>query len=177
MTETSPRRNANGDGDGSTSWPYLLLAPHTSIVSRSWRPVPSCLALWTMWASQAWPAMALGHVEARPFLSGVRSLTPDFIFCICGGWRQCGPPAGPAPPSEADRVLSGSGGAELPFLGSGEARPVLLGSGEAWPTPKGSNERNLCPKGRANQNLFPRGRIKPRSRPLIVRSILIVGDQ
>jgi hypothetical protein len=131
----------------------LLLAPRVGVVSRSWRPVPWCLALWATWAPQAWPAMASGHVEVCPFPFGIRSSTLALSFCICGGWRQRGPPAGPAPLSKGDRAPSGSGGAELPFLGSGEARPVPLGSGEARPAPKGSDEQNLCSKGWANRNL------------------------
>jgi hypothetical protein len=158
------------------SWPYLLLAPHTGDASRSWRPVPSCLALWVMWAPQAWPTMASGHIKMCLFPSGVKSLTSGLSFYVCGGWRQCGPPAGPVPLSEGDRAPSGSGRAELLFLGSGEASPVPLGSREVRPAPKGSNEQNLCPRGQANRNLSPGGRMKLRSRPLIVHSILIIGD-
>jgi hypothetical protein len=57
----------------------------------------------------------------------------------------------------------------------GQARPVPLRSGEARLAPKGPNERNLCPWGQANWNLSPEGRVKPRSHPLIIRLILIVG--
>jgi hypothetical protein len=84
--------------------------------------------------------------------------------------------AGPMPLSKGNCAPSGSNRVELPFLGSGEVRPVPLGSGEARPAPKGSDERNLCPRGRVNQNLSPEGRMKPQSRHLIVRLILIVGD-
>jgi hypothetical protein len=54
MTEMSPCHDADGDGDGSTSWPCLQLAPRAGVVYRLWRPVPSCLALWVTWA----PSMA-----------------------------------------------------------------------------------------------------------------------
>jgi hypothetical protein len=76
------------------------------------------------------PGMAChdyGYIEACPFPSSVRSLTLGLSFYICGGLRQCGPPAGPAPSPEGDRAPLGSGEAEIPFSGSGEARPVLKG--------------------------------------------------
>jgi hypothetical protein len=92
---------------------------------------------------QAWPVMTMGHVEASPFPSGVRSLTLGLSFYVYGGWRQYGPLAGLAPPSEGDHAPSGSGKTKLSFLGSGEARPI----------PKVSDERNLRLRGRANRNL------------------------
>jgi hypothetical protein len=127
MIETSPRCDADGDGDGSTSWLCLMLVPCVGVINRSWHPVPSCLALWVTWAPLAWPVMTMGRIEACPFPSGVRSLTLSLSFCICGGLRQCGPPAGPVPSPEGDRAPLGSGEAEIPFSGSGEARPVLKG--------------------------------------------------
>jgi hypothetical protein len=123
-------------------WLCLPLAPCASVANRSWRPVPSCLALWVTWAPLAWPAMTMGHVKVCLFPSGVRSLTPCSSFCVCGGWRQYEPPARPASPSEGDCAPSGSSGSELPFLGLGEVRHV----------PKGSGERNLRPRGRANRD-------------------------
>jgi hypothetical protein len=176
MTETSPHRDADGDGDVSTSCLCLPLAPHTGVVSRLWCPVSLCLALWVMWAPQAWPIMTTGRIEACPFPSGVRSLTSGLSFYVCGGWRQCRPPARPTPSPESDHAPSGSGEAELSFSGSGEARPVPLGLGEAQPSPKGSDERSLCPRGRANWNLSPRGQTKSWSCLLIIHSDLIIGD-
>jgi hypothetical protein len=104
--------------------------------------------------------MTTGHVKACSFPSGVRSLTLCSRFCVCGGRRQCGPPAGPAPPSERDCAPSGSGGAELPFLGSSEARrdplprgrtseTCALGSGEPEPVPWGSDEVMVTPFNRS----------------------------
>jgi hypothetical protein len=50
------------------------------------------------------------------------------------------------------------------------------GVGRAEPAPQGSGVLNLRPRGRASHNLPPGGQVKPWSRPLSVRSILIVGD-
>jgi hypothetical protein len=54
MLGTASHHDVDGDGDGSMLWPCLLPVPHMGVVSRSWRPVPSCLVLWVMWA----PGMA-----------------------------------------------------------------------------------------------------------------------
>jgi hypothetical protein len=43
-----PRRGIDDDQDSSMSWPYLPLAPHAGVVSRSWHPVPSH---WVVWAT------------------------------------------------------------------------------------------------------------------------------
>jgi hypothetical protein len=89
---TAPHRGVGDDGDGSTSWPHLPLAPHVGVISWSWRLVPSWWAVWATsaldenrtgvrWHSvglpttvdvvnpQAWPVMAMGHVEACPLPS------------------------------------------------------------------------------------------------------------
>jgi hypothetical protein len=71
-----------------------------------------------------------------------------------------------APSSKGDRAPSGSGRIDHPSLGSGEALPA----------PKGSDVPNLRPRGRVSRNLPSGGRVKPRSRPLTVCLILIVGD-
>jgi hypothetical protein len=175
LTETSPRHDADGDGDGSTSWPCLPLAPCASIFSRSWRPVPSCLALWVTWAPQEWPVVAMGHVEACPFPSSVRSLTPDSSFFVHSS-KGSADPMGPAPLPEGDRASSGSGRTELPSWGQAWRGSFLRGRARRGPL-KGLNEQNLCPTDWVNQNLSPRGRAKPRSRPLIVCLILIVRDR
>jgi hypothetical protein len=45
MMRMVPRRDIDVDGDCSTSWPCLPLAPYAGVVSQSWHPIPSCLTL------------------------------------------------------------------------------------------------------------------------------------
>jgi hypothetical protein len=50
LMETSPRRDVEGDGDGSTLQPCLLLVPRPGVVSRSRHPVSPWLMLRATWA-------------------------------------------------------------------------------------------------------------------------------
>jgi hypothetical protein len=95
-----PCRGVDDDGDGSTSWPYLALAPHACVVSQSWCPVPSWRVVWATgtldrnstgvrWHSVglpdavgivsplAWPIAATGHVEACPLPSRCQKFDPQ----------------------------------------------------------------------------------------------------
>jgi hypothetical protein len=50
LMETSPRRDVEGDGDGSVSWPCSLLVPRPGVVSRLRRPVSPWSTLRATWA-------------------------------------------------------------------------------------------------------------------------------
>jgi hypothetical protein len=133
------------------------LASRGTPFCRTWR--------YERWAPQEWLVVVTGHVETCPLPSSVRSLTSASSFHVHGskGGRAS---TGFAPLPNGDRASLGSGGMELPPLGSGEA---LL-------APKGSEVPNLHPRGRASQNLPSGDRTKPRSCPLAVRLILIIGE-
>jgi hypothetical protein len=131
-------------------------------------------------ASSADPGASSHHVRR----CGWRG-PPDVV---CHGFRSCR--GVPAPiwcqrfdhgiEFFASMMVEGSAG---PLLGLHNRSRVrrggvpLLGIGKGAARSQGSNERNPSPRGRVDRFLPPGGRIKPRSCPLIVHSILTIGDR
>jgi hypothetical protein len=117
-----------------------------------------------------------GRVEACPLPSSVRGLTPDSSFYVRsskGGAGLHGIRALTQGRSRAFRV--GRNGAPLLGVGRGVARSQRVRRAE--PAPQGSDVLNLRPRGRTSGNLPPGDQEKPWSRPLAVRSILIVRER
>jgi hypothetical protein len=85
--------------------------------------------------------MATVRVEACPFPSGVRSLTPGFEL-LCLLWLKV---VGPTLPGEADPVPQGSGETEPMPPRSGESKPSPSGLGEPAPMFLRSGEAKSTP--------------------------------
>jgi hypothetical protein len=162
-----PRRDVDGDGDGSMSWPYSPLAPYAGVVSRSWCPTPSLRTAWSTGSldvsrmkigqhrvvllnvvgdvsSQAWPVTPMGRVETCLLPSSVRSVTPDSSSHINSDGRWCGPPCWLAP------VPLGWGEVELAPPRSDEAESTPPGVRQVGACALGSDEVATTPLNRPN---------------------------
>jgi hypothetical protein len=108
---------AYGDGDGSTSWPCLMLALRAGAASWSWCPAPSCLALWMMWApwhSLPWLRVMSRHAHSHP-VSGVWPCARGFASVVVGG--SAGPPLGLRPDPRVIVLPQGPAGRSSPSWG------------------------------------------------------------
>jgi hypothetical protein len=84
--------------------------------------------------------MATDHVDACPFPSNVKSLTPGFEL-LCLLWLTVVQAlVGPALSGEPELVPRGSGETDPTPQGSSEMEPMPLRLGELEPVPSGSCE-------------------------------------
>jgi hypothetical protein len=160
------------------SLPCLLPAPHASVVSRSWRSIPSWHTVWStdspiksrtgIRQHSASLLDTVGDVNPRCGLSqlrvvsrraysllGVRSLTPDSSFHIRSGWRLRGPLCWAYASAQGLMRVIGVGRVGISLLGSDEAEPALLGSGEVELPILGSDEVELAPPGSGEADPTP----------------------
>jgi hypothetical protein len=188
MTRMAPRRDIDGNGDGSMSWPCLPLAPHVGIVSRSWCSVPSWRTAWSTdspdrsrtWIRQhiaslpdvvgdvnpqVWPVMVTGHVEACLLPSRRQKSDPDSSFHIRSGWRLRGPLCWACASAQGRARALGVGRGRAPHLGV-----------EADPMPRGRTRRSLRPSGLGEAELALRGSDGTAVTPLNRPGEVIVDD-